>query len=132
MLFKYNETLLHRKTQILIFLISFFNKNGTQYKDENDFEIIKETKSFKECSNYNSSIDIQLDTNIIELDETKQDDLKLIKYKLFMEGPLLAILQSNKSFFISNSSKIYYFLATFIFFLEDCKIIFNYFRLIKG
>lgn len=73
---------------------SFFNLNGTQYKDENDYSIIKETKSFKQCENYNSSIDYKIDPNIDEFDEINDDDFKMIKYKLFLEGPLLAVLQS--------------------------------------
>lgn len=69
--------------------------NGTQYKDENDYSIIKETKSFKECENYKSSVDYQIDENVEELDELNEDDFKIIKYKLFLEGPILAVLQSK-------------------------------------
>lgn len=68
--------------------------NGTQYKDENDYAIIKETKSFKECGSYASSIEFKIDQNVIELDELNDDDFKKIKYNLYMEGPILAVLQS--------------------------------------
>ena len=68
--------------------------NGTQYKDENDYTIIKETKSFKECENYRSSVDYKIDPTVLELDELIDDDFIKIKYKLYVEGPLLAALQS--------------------------------------
>jgi len=77
--------------------------NGTQYKDENDYTIIKETKSFKQCEKYNSSIDYKIDTNIGEFDEINDEDFKMIKFKLFREGPLLAVLQSVVSYKIINN-----------------------------
>lgn len=34
------------------------------------------------------------------MDEIIDDDFKMIKFKLFMEGPLLAVLQSKMKYFI--------------------------------
>lgn len=66
------------------------------YKDENDYEI-QPTLDFKECKEYKSSVNFKIDTNFDEYDENDIEQFKLIKYKIYTEGPLLAALQSNKN-----------------------------------
>lgn len=76
------------------FYFSFFNKNGTLYLDENPYEI-NPTLDFKDCIDYKPSTNFNLDNNFDEYDEKIDEEFKLIKYKLYTEGPLLAGLQSK-------------------------------------
>ena len=69
------------------------------YKDENEYEI-KPTLDFKDCEDYKSSVDFTVDTNFDEFDENDAEQYKLIKYKIYTEGPLLAAMQSNYNFFL--------------------------------
>lgn len=54
---------------------------------------------FKDCSDYKSSVNFTVDNNFDEYDEKNDDEFKLIKYKLYTEGPLLAALQSKNLYY---------------------------------
>ena len=81
------------------FKFRFFNLNGSQYLDEYPYKILQDSETtpghFPPCSNYSSSIEnITINENYDILDETLEDDYKLIKKIIFEEGPILAFLLS--------------------------------------
>ena len=76
-------------------IISFLNKNGTQFKSQNPYAFNKTTKSFPNCSNYNSSLG-NITFGAEYLNETT--DLEKIKTLLYTEGPLLGYFNGRNKY----------------------------------
>jgi uncharacterized cysteine cluster protein YcgN (CxxCxxCC family) len=84
--------------------INFFNLKGIQFLDEAPYKLLRDDESqpayFPPCDNYNSSLpNITLKTDYDIMDETVDDDFKLIKHLIYEEGPLLAYIDSKKDLF---------------------------------